>query len=426
MNPSISGKKTRPVSDCLPILGFALALCYFMYGVAIRELTGELSDYSGHVYVYLATFTGESALKGWMMSPYFLWHALVLFFKNVLKLPIESSAAASSCVFYLASFFLTVFMTEKWCSHKELKISVTLTGFFSFALTMIQPIWISFMDAGASRSVGVFSFNPLYSPTHMAARPFALLCFMLVADLLELAHDRLPVFLGLNRIKTLIILSVFLFISAAAKPVFAEMFIPSVGILMLAECISAFVSNKESGGKYLKNYLLPAFCAAVPTVVFIFAMFFLFINMGGSYTETEGVVITPFLKVWSTYSENIPLSMLFMMSFPIYILVIDSKNFLRSVTGKLGAVSFVTGFLEAAFLGEGGDKLGHGNFIWPMMFGILLLWASAMLHFLTMEKKAVSGFTRFLICIGWILILIHVHYGFQYLFEVFGWDFMIF
>ena len=118
--------------------------------------------------------------------------------------------------------------------------------------------------------------------------------------------------------------------------------------------------------------------------------------------------------------------MLFMMSFPIYILIIDSKNYLRSGIGKLGSVSFVVGFLEAAFLGEGGDKLGHGNFIWPMMFGILLLWASAMLHFLTMEKMADTKFKRFLICIGWILILIHIHYGFQYLFEVFDWDFMIF
>ncbi|MBP5553319.1 MAG: hypothetical protein J6X94_00450 [Lachnospiraceae bacterium] len=426
MNPSTSGKKTRPVSEYLPILGFALVLCYFMYGVAIRELTGELSDYSGHVYVYIATFTGESALKGWMMSPYFLWHAVVLFFKTVLKLPVENSAAAASCVFYLASYFITVFMTEKWCSHNELRIPVTLTGFFSFALTMIQPIWISFLDAGASRSVGVFSFNPLYSPTHMAARPFALLCFMLVIDLWELSQSRGSFFFGLSRIKALVVLSVTLFISAAAKPVFAEMFIPAVGIMMLFECIFSFVKNKESGKTYLKEFLLPAFCAAIPAIVFIFAMFFLFINMGGSYTDTEGVVITPFLQVWSIYSENIPLSMLFMMSFPIYILIIDSKNFLRSVAGKLGIISFVTGFLEAAFLGEGGDKLGHGNFIWPMMFGILLLWASAMLHFLTMEKKTSARFARFLICLGWILILIHVHYGFQYLFEVFGWDFMIF
>ena len=425
MNHSIPGKNSRPVSAYLPILGFALLLSYFMYEVAMHELTGELTDFNGHVYTYIATFTGESALKGWMMTPYFLWHAVTLFFRYVLKLPIETSAAVSSCLFYLASYFITVFMTEKWCAHKDINLSVTLTGFFSFALTMIQPIWISFLDAGVSRTVGVFSFNPLYSPTHMAARPFALLCFMLVIDLLELSKDRKTVFFELNRIKTLILLSVVLFISALAKPVFAEMFIPAVGILILAECIFAFRSKKETGQKYLTGFLIPAFIAALPAILFILIIYFLFFNLGGSYADSEGVVITSFLQVWAHYTENVPLSILFMMSFPIYILVIDSKNFLGSYVGKLGSISFIVGFLEAAFLGEGGDKLYHGNFIWPMMFGALLLWASAMLHFLTMDKKASALFTRILICIGWILILIHVHYGFQYLFEVFGWNFMI-
>ncbi len=426
MNPSISVKKIRPISDCLPIFGFALVLCYFMYGVVIHELPGELTDYNGHVYNYLATFTGGDTFRAWMMSPYFLWHTLALFFRLVLKLPIEASAAASSCIFYLASYFVTVFMTEKWCAHKSISASSVFTGFFSFALTMIQPIWISFLDAGVSRTVGVFSFNPLYSPTHMAARPFALLCFMLVLDLLELSKDRKSVFFGLNRNKTLILLTVVLFISATAKPVFAEMFIPAVGILILAECISAFRLKKETGKKYLTEYLIPAFLAAVPTLLFILIIYFLYFKFGGSYVESEGVILTPFLRVWSLYTENVPLSMLFMMSFPIYILVIDCKNYLGSYTGKLGLISFVTGFLEAALMGEGGGKLPHGNFIWPMMFGILLFWASAMLHFLTMEKKAKTGFARFLVCAGWILILIHVHYGFQYFFEVFGWDFMIF
>ena len=252
-----------------------------------------------------------------------------------------------------------------------------------------------------------------------------LICFMLVLDILELSKDRKAVFFGLNKNKTLILLSIVLFISATAKPVFAEMFIPAVGILMLVECIFAFRSKKENGKEYLTKFLIPAFIAALPAILFILIIYFLFFNLGGSYADSEGVVITSFLQVWAHYTENVPLSILFMMSFPIYILVIDSKNFLGSYVGKLGSISFIVGFLEAAFLGEGGDKLYHGNFIWPMMFGALLLWASAILHFLTMDKKASALFTRILICIGWILILIHVHYGFQYLFEVFGWNFMI-
>ncbi|MBO4882289.1 MAG: hypothetical protein J5570_02110 [Lachnospiraceae bacterium] len=416
MNPSVSDKKSRPVSYHLPILGFALALSYFMYETVMHALPGVMNDYNGHVYNYLATFTGGNPFKAWMMSPYFLWHSVALFFRLVMKLPIEESAAASSCLFYLASYFVTVFMTEKWCAHKDIKVSAAFTGFFSFALTMLQPIWIPFLDAGVSRGLGAFSINPLYNPTHMAARPFALLCFMLLCDLWELEGSRKSVFFGLSKKKTLILLAIVLFISATAKPVFAEMFIPAVGIVMLFRCRSV---------KYLKENLLPAFASSLSTVIYILIMYLLYVKLGGSYADSEGAVITPFLQVWSYFSENIPLSIVFMMSFPIYILVIDCKNYLSSNIGKLGTVSFAVGFLEAAFLGEGGEKLYHGNFIWPMMFGALLLWASSMLHFLTLDKKASTRFTRILICIGWILILIHVHYGFQYLFESFEWNFMI-
>jgi hypothetical protein len=67
----------------------------------------------------------------------------------------------------------------------------------------------------------------------------------------------------------------------------------------------------------------------------------------------------------------------------------------------------------------------HGDFIWPMLFGMLLLWASALLHFLNMEKRASSKPARFIIILGWILILIHLHYGIIYIADVLGWDFMI-
>lgn len=416
MNLSLSDKKIRPVSYYLPILGFALVLSYFMYETVMHALPGVMNDYNGHVYNYLATFTSGSRFRAWMMSPYFLWHSVALFFRLVMKLPIEESAAASSCLFYLASYFVTVFMTEKWCAHKGIKASSVFTGFISFALTMMQPVWISFLDAGVSRALGAFTINPLYNPTHMAARPFALLCFMLVADLWELEEGRNSVFFGLSKKRTLIVLAMVLFISATAKPVFAEMFIPAVGIAMLLRCRSV---------KYLKENLLPAFAASLPTVIYILIMYFLYVKLGGSYADSEGAVITPFLQVWSYFTENVPLSILFMMSLPIYVLVIDCKNYLASNIGKLGTVSFIIGFLEAAFLGEGGEKIYHGNFIWPMMFGALLLWASALLHFLTMDKKASTVFTRILIIIGWILILIHVHYGFQYLFESVEWNFMI-
>ncbi len=431
---TIENKNKGPVSDCLPILIFAAILFYIMYGIVLSELKGDLSDYNGHVYVYLATFTGESAIKGWMMAPYFLWHIVVLFFNKILLLPIETSAALSSSIFLTASYFITVFMISRWCDYSKISMKPSSCGFISFGMTILQPIWVSFLDAGSSRTAGTFSINPLYNPTQMAARPFALLSFMLVLDFLMIIESGSKedvdaghtIFFRTDRMHILVILSVTLLMSSIAKPVFAEMFIPSVGIIMLIGWFAKMPLKNGTAGKFFKNSLLPAFCSAIPCILSLLIQFLIYFIFGGSYESNGGFIITGFLEVWSFFSENIPLAVLFIMSFPILILVTDCKNFLKHSYGQLGLVCFTVGFLECALMGEGGDKLYHGDFIWPMSFGMLILWISALLHFLNMDKTASSGFTRFIVTVGWILFIIHVFFGLLFISDDLGWNLFIF
>ncbi len=428
------------ISDVIPLLVFALILSYLVYSVSLKELPNELSDLNGHVYVYLATFTGVSPIEGWKMAPYFLWHAFVLLFNKVFLIPIAISASVTCAVFALGSYFATAFMIRRWCEHIERSISSALCGFLSFAFTILQPVWISFLDAGIANGIGTFSINPLFNPTHMAARPFALCCFMLMTDLFVLqdtehAKDQASeadksrsgstIFFRGGTLRISIFLSLFLFLSAMAKPVFAEMFIPAVGLMMLGKWIGHIKLRDGSGKKYFFGPLLKTFLIAVPCLLCILIQFSAYFLFGGSYGGGEGIVITKWLEVWSTFTESIPLSILLAMSFPILILVTDSRNFLRSDIGKLGLVSYIVGFLECALLGEGGDKLLHGDFIWPMLFGMLMLWASSLLHFFVMEKRASGIFSKCIIITGWILILIHLHYGFLYIFSALEWDFFV-
>ena len=424
MNSAEISNKKSPISEHLPVLLFSLPLCYFMYGIVMKQVPYDLTDYNGHVHVYLATFTGVSALEGWKMTPYFLWHLFVLFFNKFFCLQIDISAAVTSCIFLLASYFVTVYMLERWSSYNGHTLNSTATAFISFSLTILQTIWIDHLDAGSSRLLGTFSINPLFNPTHMAARPFALLCFMLIIDLWKAMDGKNTVFFPYSKKKIMIFLSISLALSAFAKPVFAEMFIPAVGLIMLYRQIVSVRNNK--GADYFKSCLLPAFLVSVPCILVILAEFMAYFLFGGSYGGGEGVVITGWLEVWSLFSENIPLSILLGMSFPILIMITDAKNFFKTDIGILGTVSYIVGFLQAALLGEGGDKLSHGDFIWPMLFGMLLLWVSALLHFLNMEKRAASRAARFVIILGWVLFLIHLHYGFQYIAEILEWDFLIF
>ncbi len=413
-------------SDSLIMMIFALIISYITYLLVITLSGQELSDYNGHIYTYITTFIGEDPLKSYMMSPYFMWHIIVLFFHRILFIPLERSAALCTMIFTLASYFLTVFMIKRFCEYKKIRVQVALICFSSFILTMLQPIWISFLDAGISRGVGSFTINPIYNPTYTAARPFALICFMLITDwwaLSEGSASKKTMFFSLSKAKTGILLSVMLFLSAFAKPVFSMMFIPAVGIIMLARFMHILV-KKQNASDYFKKSLLKAFLIALPCILSLLYQVLIYYFLGGSYEAIDGIIITKWLEVWAAFSENVPLSILFSMSFPIFILVVDFRNYIKEEFGSLGIVCFVVGFLQCALIGEGGEKFYHGNFFWQMMFGMLILWAGCLLHFFDMGKKAATRGERMMITAGWILLLIHLHYGFLYVAEVMDWSFL--
>lgn len=80
--------------------------------------------------------------------------------------------------------------------------------------------------------------------------------------------------------------------------------------------------------------------------------------------------------------------------------------------GKLALLGYLIGVLEAALLGEGGGKLGHGDFLWPMMCGMQLMWTAALLRLLVLEHIRTDTRTkRILVDLVWGLFCIHILCG---------------
>lgn len=103
------------------------------------------------------------------------------------------------------------------------------------------------------------------------------------------------------------------------------------------------------------------------------------------------------------------------MAFPLYMILIDGRFFMREDMGKLALTGYAIGILEAALLGEGGVKLSHADFIWPMMCGMLLVWMTAILRLLALEIKQTDTYgKRLLVNIGWTLFSLHVIFGALY------------
>ena len=84
--------------------------------------------------------------------------------------------------------------------------------------------------------------------------------------------------------------------------------------------------------------------------------------------------------------------------------------------GRLSCFGYVVGTLEFAFFVETGEKLGHLNFAWPLMSGMLLLWITAgarLMHLTVSENDSLKN--RIIITVGWFLLGIYFFSGFYYI-----------
>lgn len=140
--------------------------------------------------------------------------------------------------------------------------------------------------------------------------------------------------------------------------------------------------------------------------------FLVYFIWGGSYGGGEGLVLTKWLEVWRMFTQNVGLSVACSMAFPLFMLLIDGRWFVKNDWGRLTLTGYLVGFLEAALLGEGGEKLTHGDFLWPMMSGILLMFTASLMRLLVLERtQADTRGKKILLAAAWFLFCIHVLYG---------------
>ena len=104
------------------------------------------------------------------------------------------------------------------------------------------------------------------------------------------------------------------------------------------------------------------------------------------------------------------------MAFPLLVILFDAAFFVKDDLGILAITGYVIGFLEAALFGEGGSKLSHADFLWPMMCGMMLVWVAAMLHLLVLEKTEDGRRgQRVAVNVCFLIFGFHVLYGLLYI-----------
>ena len=408
----------REETGAILFIVLGLLLAYQTYRLVLAQAQMPISDFDGHLHVYLPLFYSSQWWRGWMAVPYCLWHLLTILLHSVLMFPLLISGALSGTFFVLFGYVVLWWMLRK----VELRISgkshSALAAVLAYGMSVLQGLYGQWIGMGDGY-VGIYSMNAVHNPTQMCVKPFALLLFALVYDLLESQKDRdyqglfFPVERGCRRYY--VYLSILLFLSVLAKPTFAQMFIPTVGLYMLAGLLCRLRKDRQEAKQYFADCLKMLVCA-VPSLLYILVCYLEFFLLGGSVVQSGPPYLTKVGEVWSCFSDNIPFSILLGMAFPLAVLLLDLSAVFRDTFGKLAVLSYLVGLLEALFIGEGGEKLLHGNFLWPMMSGMAILWTYGVIRLRWIEGSgAYFGWKKKVLQGLWILFGLHVLCGLLYL-----------
>lgn len=384
------------------------------YKYALNQINlGGVNDLASHTrhaeVIYL-----DKLWQAWLERPYLFWHLCVKGCIKFFHMPIEAAASCTHGFFAGLTCFLTFVLLDKMGERLTGKNLGVLAALMAGILGFVQPWYVPWFNV--YQYEGQFSINPIHNPTHMAVKPFGLLCFMLAVDLILVYEGKEKMyFTSVRKDRWLYILfGTTLFFSAFTKPTFMYMLLPAGMVYLLIE-LGIALRRKNGSVKRVWHFTWRMACASIPALLYMLLEYVAFYFWGGT-NEDASVAIYPFLMAWHIFSPDVPRSLRLAMAFPFWMLITNLKYFFQTEEGRLSLIGYVVGTLEFAFMVETGEKLGHLNFAWPMMSGMLLFWVISGSRLIILTKAPASKrWNTFVVTVGWILLSIHLFSGFYYI-----------
>ena len=341
-------KMKRIIKKYRGIFVYASMLFFICFCIALKQSAMSGTDLFIHNHEFLnLSNTTQVELS------YPLYHLVVLmvYIFGKLLFPVRMSVDIASaivmgvievCVYYLACKML-------------MRYSVKEPEVIACILCLVTAIWCPFYNINIYLGQG--SPNTWHSPTNMIVKPFAILIFFMVVDLLSKIKQNEKL-----RIKECIILTFSLVLSALAKPSFYQGFIPALFLYIMVTLFTRF--------NLFKQYFVLGLCIIPSTLLILFQMFSSFFLGEGS--SSEGIGIGWFL-VPKLYAHSILFSLFLLLCFPLCFSILHKEK-LKRLDLKLAWIYFVISYLEYGFLYEKGERFAHGNFGWAYSLATFILF----------------------------------------------------
>jgi hypothetical protein len=255
-----------------------------------------------------------------------------------------------------------------WFEGDEGRGNNWIRAFWSATLTIVAPVMLlAFMDK--KYYFGYIGLANYHNPTIHLLRPFALLSFILAARAVRQAHST----------KLLVLVSSLLIVlSALIKPSYAVIILPGLGLVTL---LRLYKKEPLDWTMLILGFALPAGLVLLAQWIFTYIL-----ESGGG-----AIGFHPF-EVESAFSDYLFLKFLLSALFPLSVLFIRYRDFMREPELQLAWFTFIIGAAQLYLLAEEGDRFYHGNFRWGAQISLFLLFAVSVRQILRLES--ITGLMR--------------------------------
>lgn len=380
------------------------SLLFFIYAAAVLKLIDVPIDY--HTHLSLAQGITWEALRHPLdflkTNCYPVWHVLTWLAMNVLGCKGRTAVAIVTSGCLVGTWACAAwFFSRKYRESGRDMVRAACT-----CLVLVMPIWLPFFNPNIVLGQG--APNLLHSPTNVMVKFLAFPCFMWYAAIMDGIGKDSAMRMGVFK---LAVLSLLVFFATLSKPSFLQMFLPAMVLLSLIKLVQYRVAA-------IKPIAVVA-ASFVPVGLLIVWQAWLALYSPGSGGTGIGIA---FLKVWSTGTPNVFVSMLLGTLFPLTVLLWSLTARKATTADALAWIMYVVAVSQAAFLVETGWRVWHANFFWAHNLALFFIWFTAIDRFISLAGESFKGtagsMQKWWLVVTSVVLLLHLVSGFCYLWRV--------
>ncbi len=368
-------KKENVIWDTLFLI-FVIGVSYFLtyHQVFCTTETGKYaSDTLQHIQF------AKDYQKGTLYIPHPLWHLCTLYVGNIMHVSTETAAVLTSTLFLTLWGILVLYVVKSFL-HFKYEFQYI---FISVMILIIGPLNIPWYNPIIF--FGQSSPNIWHNVTLWAVKPFALLTILFLLKAIDSKNNNLY---GLT--------AIFLILSIFAKPSFVIIFMPSLFIYML---MVKLYRDKN----FLTFFILLS-------IVSIAILGYQYLH---TFTTSDSHIVFDFLGVWSLSSQNIPMSIILGLAFPLFF-TLSERKILNDKYILISWIQIVVSLILYTCLAQSGKYYGHGNFGWSYAIAMSLLYLFSIVKFFEIYSE-MTKIKRYLLL---LLLVLQVMIGLYFFMQI--------